>query len=101
MLRLWQGTREEHHRRPVIRETVASVRRLGVPTLHFSTLAISFRIAASDCLALCLGPQVRLHGMMIRDSSRLSSGDCGNWPRRNSMNRRERGRPLVRSKPMR
>src|SRR6266851_8191402 len=35
------------------------------------------------------------------DSSRLSSGDWGNWPRRNSMKRRERGRPLVRSKPMR
>ena len=41
------------------------------------------------------------HGTMMRDSSRLSSGDCGNWARRNSMKRRERGRPLVRSKPMR
>jgi len=30
-----------------------------------------------------------------------SSGDWGNWLRRKSMKRRERGRPLVRSKPIR
>src|SRR6266567_375266 len=36
------------------------------------------------------------YGTMMRDSSPWSSGDCGNWPRRNSMKRRERGRPLVR-----
>src|SRR6266571_5562486 len=46
-------------------------------------------------------PRTRHYGTMMWDSSRLSSGDWGNWPRRNSMKRRERGRPLVRSRPMR
>src|SRR5260370_35937736 len=36
------------------------------------------------------------YGTMMRDSSRLWSGDCGNWRRRNSMKRRERGGALVR-----
>src|SRR5713101_1402293 len=46
-------------------------------------------------------PRTRRYGTMMRDSSRLSPGDCEKWPRRNSMKRRERGRPLVRSRPMR
>src|SRR5713226_2021647 len=45
--------------------------------------------------------RTRRYGTMMRDSSRSSSGDCGNWLRRNSMKRRERGRPVVRSRPMR
>src|SRR5260370_36794594 len=41
------------------------------------------------------------YGTMMRDSSRLWSGDCGNWPRRNSMKRREGGRAVVRQKTKR
>jgi hypothetical protein len=41
------------------------------------------------------------YGAMMRDGSRLSSGAAGNWLRRNSTKRRERGRPLVRNNPMR
>jgi len=40
-------------------------------------------------------------GAMMRDSSRFRSGAAGNWLRRNSMKRRERGRPLVRNNPIR
>lgn len=40
-------------------------------------------------------------GTMMRDSSRATSSDFGNWPRKKSMNLRERGRPLFLRSPMR
>src|SRR5260370_33227524 len=39
-------------------------------------------------------PRTRRYRAVIRDSSRLSSGGFGNWPRENSRKRRGRGRPL-------
>src|SRR3974390_2081035 len=41
------------------------------------------------------------YGTMMRDSSRFRSWSPGNCPRKNSMKRRERGRPFARKSPIR
>jgi hypothetical protein len=82
--------------------TAARRKRKKLPNANVPSL----RPLASKCNA---GPIVRpgrrdrkqSYQTMMRDSSRWSSWAAGNWARRNSMKRRARGRPLLRSKPMR
>src|SRR5712692_8530820 len=93
------GGKETHD---AVRAVAFGLGSSGGGTTSGTNAVVRDRIGGQEGAQLGMAvPRTRHYGTMMWDSSRLSSGDWGNWPRRNSMKRRERGRPLVRSRPMR